>query len=207
MAKTDSLFVLVKSLGSSEKRYFRLMCSSEKANYLQLFEAVDNQDEYDEQALKQKFKGRKFISQLHVTKNYLRKLILKSLRDYHNGISPDAEVKECLRNAEILFNKELYTLCKSELKRAEEVALHHELNSPLVEVYTWQRRLEQQLNPHNYTVFAELLKKQEEAVCKQANNNKYWQLATGITASFAVRDAAMPDLSLLKDPANALTLE
>lgn len=207
MAKTDSLFVLIKSLSSSEKRYFRLMCSSENANYTQLFDAVDGQETYNEQALKQKFSGKKFTGQLHVTKNYLRRLILKSLRDYHNGASPGAEVKECLRNAEILFNKELYGLCKAELKRAEELALDHELNSSLVEVYTWQRRLEQQLNPHNYPVFADLLKKQEEAVRKLVNTNQYWQLATGITTSFAVRGTVMPDLALLESPGNALTLE
>lgn len=207
MAKSDELFVLVKSLSRSEKRYFKLFCKQDGANYIQLFDAIDGQETYDETAIKKKFKNQTFIKQLHVTKNYLHRLVLKSLRDFHAGISKDAEVKDCLRNIEILFNKELYGHCRAELKRAEQMALDYDLNSSLADIYSWKRRLEQQAHPHNYTEFGNILQMQEQAIHRLANSNTYWQLANSITTRLMQPDAALPDTTLLQSPANALSLE
>ncbi|MEZ4950160.1 MAG: hypothetical protein R2784_12335 [Saprospiraceae bacterium] len=54
-------------------------------NYLKLFDLVSNQEEYDEESVKEAFKGEKIVNSLHVTKNYLVKLILKSLKLYYSG--------------------------------------------------------------------------------------------------------------------------
>ena len=146
----DSLHTLIHSLSKSEKRYFRLFCTRETSgeNYLQLFDAVDGQKVYDEKGIKTRFRKAAFAGHLHVTKNYLRKLILKSLRNYHSDISSDAQLKDILRNVEILYNKELYALCKTELKRAATLAAKHELLNGRVEVETWNRKLAQAQQPH-----------------------------------------------------------
>jgi hypothetical protein len=101
---------------------------------------------------------------LHVTKNHLRALILKCLRNYYGKLSKDAVLKDALRNAEILFYKELYALCESELRRAERIARRYELVAGLVEVLAMRRRLEQQQAPRNYAAFSALFAEQEEAI-------------------------------------------
>lgn len=210
MVKQEQLFILIQSLSRNEKRYFKVFCGKEKgaANYIKLFDAIDKQESYDEATIKKKFKGETFTKQLHVTKNYLHKLILKSLRDFHAGISKNAELKDLLRNVEILFNKELYQLSLNELKRAEQIANDFKLNYGLAEVYEWKRRLEQQARPHSYAEFERLLALQNEALNQLIKTNHYWQLTTNLTSKLTSRQELESEyMYLLDDPDNATTLE
>jgi hypothetical protein len=120
VTKKERLHQLIKSLSKAEKRYFKVYNSakSESTNYVKLFDAIDKQDIYDESAIKDVFKDSKFVRQLHVTKNQLIKLILKSLRNYHSSISVESELNLILRNIELLFRKELFGICLDELKKS-----------------------------------------------------------------------------------------
>lgn len=124
MIKSEQLFYLIKSMNKAEKRYFKLFASSnnENNNYSLLFEAIDKQDIYDESAIKEKFQNKTFINQLHVTKNYLNQLILKSLRNFHSTISKDAEIKDLLRDIEILLKKDLFQQCEQVIDKALKIA-------------------------------------------------------------------------------------
>ena len=79
----DALFLLIKTLKKSEKRNFKLyinrITASEELKIVQLFDALDKMDEYDEAVL---FKKNKSIKkqQLSNLKAYLYKQILSSLR-------------------------------------------------------------------------------------------------------------------------------
>ena len=210
MTKKEALFVLIKSLSRNEKRYFKLFCRRETSgeNYLKLFEAIDKQNIYDEKRIKEKFKKEKFVRQLHVTKNYLQKMILKSLRNFHSGLSKDAELKELLRNIEILYNKELYTHCLTELKKADAIARKYEINSGLIEVQNWQRKLQQTIHPHHYKAFQQVLTGQAEAISCLQNSNRYWQLAVGLSmAASKQKKPRSKNIKLLNDESNAKTLE
>lgn len=210
MKKSESLFVLIKSLTQSEKRHFKLAAGSEKqvGNFIRLFDAIAAQDVYDEAAIKRKFKGEKFIRQLHVTKNYLHKNILRSLRNFHGRLSKDAEVKDILRNIEILFNKELYDHCKYELRRAEKIAEAHELSTALFEIYDWKRRLRQNEIPHDYPGFRAALNAQQERIDQLQNNNDYLKLIVDVSAAVVGGDRKrVQNEKLLNDPSNALTLD
>ena len=79
MKPSTELFQLIKSLTKSEKRYFKLSSSlqSGEKNYLKLFEAIELQNEYDEEAIKEQFKAETFIKHLPSEKNHLYNLILK----------------------------------------------------------------------------------------------------------------------------------
>jgi hypothetical protein len=191
MIKKEQLFILIKSLSKAEKRYFRLSCRQAEtaSNYLKLFDAMDAQEEYDEKAIRKKFKKETFCNQLHVTKNYLRQLILKSLRNFHTRISKDAELKDALRNVEILFHKELYPLCYGELKKAETIARAFEINSGLSEIMSWKRRLEQALNSQQNNALIELLCEQEKAIEAMRNTNLHWQHAVN-TSRAAISNTA-----------------
>src|SRR5688572_15097042 len=108
MNKKGSLFSLVKSLSKTEKRYFRIFAgmSGRDVNYLQLFDVIERQEQYDEEAVRAKFKGEKFVNQLHVAKIYLTELIMKALRNYHAGSSIEFTILDLLKDAELLFNRE-----------------------------------------------------------------------------------------------------
>ena len=179
MTKKGNLFYLIKSLTKSEKRYFKIFCFSEKTskNYLQLFKTYEKMEELDEDWIKKKFAK---IKQLHVTKNYLNNLILSSLRSYHASLSKDAELKDCLRNIEILFHKELLDQCFYEIQKAEKLATSYELMTGLVEVLSWKRRYQLTrfgLQKNNLT---ELIKEEKSTLEKLARLNEYWYLMTQV---------------------------
>ena len=206
----ESLFVLIDSLSKSEKRYFRLFCTRETSgsNYLKLFDAIERQSHYDERAIKELFKNETFSKQLHVTKNYLRKLILKSLRNFHAGISKDAELKDILRNIEILYNKELFLHCESQLAVAERLAIKYELLTGLLEIDNWKRKLEQIRHPGNYLSLNKVLEKQEATLKKLSNNLEYWQIAVNYSAGiFQDQNLNNSDHALFNSPEKPLSLE
>ena len=177
MIKQEELFTLIKSLTKSEKRYFKLHSAhgNAMADYVRLFDAIEQQTVYDEAAIKRKFADEKFIKQLHVIKNYLRQQIMSSLRSFHNSLSKDAELKEVLRNVEVLFHKELFKLCDVELKRAERLAIDYEMYISLLEIYNWKRKLSQVTEPHNYNLFNNYVQKQTDVLDVLKNNNSFWK--------------------------------
>ncbi|MFH0867141.1 MAG: hypothetical protein V1904_13175 [Bacteroidota bacterium] len=122
---SDKLFSLIRSLSKQEKRYFKLFAGAnrEASNYIKLFDILSRQKVYDEDAIREIYKNEKFIKQLHVTKNYLYKLILRSLHIYHINISEDSIIKELLQCVEILYNKGLYGQCTTLLNKAKMIAL------------------------------------------------------------------------------------
>jgi len=205
----EELHALIHSLSKSEKRYFTLFCKRESSgsNYLKLFNAIDRQEEYDEAAIKRQFRDQTFVKQLHVTKNYLRKILLKSLRNYHTGISKNAQLKAMLQNVEILYNKGLYTLSIRELNKAERIAREYELLTGLVEIEAWRRKLTQVMEPQHYTSIREALDTQAEAIELLQNLNDYWRLATESSGDLLGGEGKVSTSPLLNNPDRALTLE
>lgn len=144
MKKQEQLFFLIKSLTKSEKRYFKrfatLNGNGDKA-YLALFDFIDGQSEPGDNQIKDHFIGHAFLSQLHVMKNYLSSLIMKSLRCYNESKSKNSELKELLREVEILFEKELYDQCRSTIEKVIRLATKFERFESLIDAYRWKRQL------------------------------------------------------------------
>src|SRR6188768_108445 len=107
MKPSGNLFDLIRSLNKSEKRYFMMYASLQKGskNYLKLFREIDSQKEYDEQCIKEKYKNEKFVRQLAFTKNYLSRLIVRSLISYRSGKSVDSNIHELINASKILYEK------------------------------------------------------------------------------------------------------
>ncbi|MCW3126036.1 MAG: hypothetical protein JWO03_1694 [Bacteroidetes bacterium] len=129
MKKTDRLFDLIRSLTRNEKGYFKkfsFIYSKEENNlYVKLFDLIDRQREYDEEALIAKFaKGKKNYN-LSTAKNFLYDRILKSLEGYHAGRST-AEVRSYLSQVEILIQKMLHGQAEKILDKAEQIAVKNE---------------------------------------------------------------------------------
>ena len=184
MPKKGNLFLLIKSLSKAEKRYFKLFVASAQGdkNYLRLFDYIDRQEQYDEKAIKKHFAGEKFTRQLHVTKIYLFNLILKSLRNYHQKISIDAEIKDLLREVEILFRKDLLDPCHYTLEKADKLATTHEKMHYFPEIGSWKRKLllARQGPGRSKIQINEVLQQEQQALAKLSRLHQYWYLTVNM---------------------------
>jgi tetratricopeptide (TPR) repeat protein len=188
MKPSEELFVLIKSLTKSEKRFFKLSSSIQtgEKNYLKLFEYIEKQDVYDEVALKEFFKDEIFIKHLPSEKNHLYKLILKALRGFHSDQNPSSRLKEELRNIEILYDKALYKECTKFIKRGKSLAHKNEKFYYLIEFLSWEKRLsEEAYESGNFKVdLDQIVKEEEDALARLENLAAYHILYSKINAVF-----------------------
>lgn len=211
MAKKEQLHLLIKSLTGAEKRYFRLQgAGSQEPKYLLLFDAIDRQSVYDESALRRKFRNEKFVRQLHVSKNYLTKLIMKSLRRFHEYASPDAELRSLLCDIEILLKRELLDQCQQTLDKAEALALKYEKLPALLDLCEYRRRLLLARGGEQQADLSAVLTSEGTALAKLRHLHDYWRLTINFFAELLGQEgdgAASPQHPLLRDPASADTLQ
>lgn len=146
MKPSTELFDLIRSMSRSEKRFFKLNSSIQKGekNYLRLFDAIDEQSEYDEAAIKERFKDETFIEHLPSEKNHLYKHILRSLRLYHSDDSADARAQQELKNVEVLYRKRLFKEAWKFLNRARKLVQQYEKFNHLLDVISWEKALLQE---------------------------------------------------------------
>jgi len=121
----DELFQLIKTLEKAEKRNFKLFVrrnsASEDLKIIQLFDALDKMEQYDEEALLKKNKSiRK--QQLSNLKAHLYKQILASLRIIRDDDNIDIQLHEQMDHARILYNKGLYNQSLKVLQRIKDMA-------------------------------------------------------------------------------------
>lgn len=188
MKPSKELFRLVKSLSKSEKRFFKLSSSlqSGEKNYLKIFDYIEAQDEYDEEALKEEFKGETFIKHLPSEKNHLYKLILKSLRSFHADNNISAILKQEIKNIDLLYKKALYKECEKFLKRAKKLAEEHEKFYYHFELISWEKRLlEEAYEAGKFDKDLEKLVEEETLVIEKLRNlAEYQVLYSRINALF-----------------------
>ena len=173
MKPSVELFKLVKSLSKSEKRFFKLSSSlqSGEKNYLKIFDFIEGQSEYDEEALKDEFKNEVFIKHLPSEKNHLYKLILKSLRSYYSEQSVSSILKQELKNIEILYSKALYKECEKFVSRAKKIARENEKFYYWFELLAWEKRLmEEAFEEGVFTNDLDALMREEEEVIAKLRN-------------------------------------
>jgi len=130
MKISTDLFELVKSLNPSEKRYFHRFCSSRSQGkdqtYLQIFGMVDAMEVYDEKLILEQLGDDKLRRQFPVLKNYLYRLLLKSLRTFHSEQTIDFQIKELLQNCELLADRGLVNQALKQVDKAERLALKYD---------------------------------------------------------------------------------
>ena len=143
MKPSTELFKRIKSLTKSEKRLFKLSSSlqSGEKNYLKIFDFIEKQTRYNEEELKDYFKKERFIQHLPSEKNHLYKLILKSLRSYYSEQNVSSQLKQEIKNIEILYKKALHKECEKFLGRAKRIAEQHEKFYYWFELIEWEKRL------------------------------------------------------------------
>ncbi|HVX49756.1 MAG TPA: hypothetical protein VHB48_06340 [Chitinophagaceae bacterium] len=142
---TDALFQLIFSLEKSEKRHFKLYIkrssAKEDLKIIQLFDALDSMDDYDEKLLLKKLP---FVTkpQLANLKTHLYKQVLASLRLLKRAENVDLQLTEHLDDARLLYNKGLKLQSLKILERAKEIAkANHKFNF-LAQVISLEKKIE-----------------------------------------------------------------
>lgn len=144
MKPGTELFELVRSMSPAEKGYFRRYASrhiiGEKNDYIALFDALNNQQEYDEAALRVQYAEESFVGRLAATKHYLYSLLLESMRAYRAGADATRTVLELLADVEFLWEKGLYRQCRKRLLKARTLAVRSELDTLLPHIIDLEKR-------------------------------------------------------------------
>lgn len=145
IAKSDQLFLLIKSLTKAEKRNFVLYVNRSDrggdTKFLRLFEVLDKMEEYDERLIFKKLPDieKKQIANL---KRHLYKQILVSLRLIYTNKSIDMQIREQLDFARILYGKGMYMQSLKLLERVEKLAFDNHQDLLHLEVLEFQKTIE-----------------------------------------------------------------
>ncbi len=179
--RQDALHALIHSLSPNERRYFKLQAlpsgGQPESNYMRLFEAMLGQPVYDEQALKQLFAQDPMAKHLSSEKNYLYRLILRSLRAMNEDGNQRTQIRTQIENAILLYERGLYAQCQKVLRRARKLAGETENFLYLLEILSWERRLWKILNDKGRQVIADaLIQGQLDCLDKLRHSYNYYNL-------------------------------
>jgi len=166
---SDNLFQLVKSLEKGEKRNFKLYVtrnsSSEELKTVQLFDALDRMDEYDEELLLRRNESIK-KQQLSNIKAQLYRQILSSLRLLDDEDNIDIQLHEQMDFARILYNKGLYLQSLRVLERLKETAAEHRQVSFQLQAVIFEKKIEALHITRSMANRAEQLSSQSESLIR-----------------------------------------
>jgi len=142
----DFLFVLIKSLSTSEKRQFRLYVNrlgiNVDAKFLLLFSEIDKMTEYDEDIILQKKITTK--QQLSNLKAHLYKQILISLRMNPSLQNAVIQLREQLDFANILYQKGLHKQALKILDKAKQTAIDLDEKTIAMDIIELEKVIESQ---------------------------------------------------------------
>ena len=198
MPKTPSekLFRLVKSLSGSEKRYFKIFINNKASKdnkYLKLFDAIEEQDLFNEAELqkivypREQVESRKYSEM----KGYLYDLILKSLQAYDEKTSVDYKLKGMLLSVRTLYKRSLFEDCKELMHKAKKIAAKYEDFNAALELLHWEKQIAYaETNITYLDKNLERIKGEEKKLVKQIKNvSKYRNIFFKVLISLR-KDAA-----------------
>jgi hypothetical protein len=122
MDKTDSLFILVKSLTKAEKRYFHLWSNLQSGDkmYLALFDLFDSLE--TPQQVHAQFKKNQERKSFDIACKYLYKILLDCLVKLREKQDAQTAIYNKIAKAGILFERDLFENALDELNKAKRLA-------------------------------------------------------------------------------------
>lgn len=133
----EVLHELIANMSMAERSYFKRyalkLSDDSSTNYVQLFDAVAAQEEYDEAALKKKFATKKFVSQFSVAKAYLYKTVIKALKNFYEESNVQFQLKNLQLEFTLLIDKGIYPQALRVTERGIALSKEYELYSELLE--------------------------------------------------------------------------
>lgn len=185
------LFALIKSLNQTEKRYFKIFASmgmkTKKSSFVKLFDAIDNQNKYDEKQFLTKYSNQSFVKNFRFNKHYLFNLILRSMRIYHSKGSVQAQLADMKKDLDFLYKKKLYKPGLKLLMKAQKLALKYEVHNDLVDLYKKEHVYSRYRNsPKKYVSYLNKLLKNELGALKDLENVVRYEWLSDKTEAVAV---------------------
>jgi hypothetical protein len=220
MSKGDKLFSLIHSLELNEKRYFKLQSSVQKkeSNLVRLFDYYADAKEYDEEELRRKFKGEKFLDQLAVTQNHLYDSILRGMRLYHLKRSLEFRLQGMLQDVQFLYEKGLVEQSEVMLRKVRKAAEKNDCFLIILSVLDWESKLlsegfyvgkdEQdidQLSEEYYEILGALQNEREYIDLQSKIFNNYYKIGVERNNTGYKTNDQIINQFALKDPDRALT--
>ncbi|MFZ6025563.1 MAG: hypothetical protein ACOYVG_14025 [Bacteroidota bacterium] len=143
---TDTLFQLIQSLETAEKRHFKLYMKSHSGGsgdlkVVQLFDALDKMKHYDEELLLKKHPVIQ-KQQLSNLKARLYQEVLTSLRSLKKEENIDLQLHEQLDFARLLYNKGLYLQSLKVLDKIKDMARNHQQVTYILQVVFLEKKIE-----------------------------------------------------------------
>ena len=176
----DNIFLLIKSLTKAEKRNFKLyvnrLNNADDTKFIQVFNIIDKQNEYNEALILKKLKVTS--AKLANVKNHLYKQLLISLRltSSHNDI--DINLREHIDYAKILYNKGLYKQSLKILRKIKSQCYKFRRHTILYDILNFERIIESQYITGGYESKAtEIIKESNLIYSKLDNENKFANLS------------------------------
>jgi hypothetical protein len=170
---TDPVFQLVKSLTRSEKRHFRLFSNRQGSNeglkFIQLFDALEGMDHYNEEKILQQAPAIKKVQLANLKSNLYRQL-LSSLRLYHNNQNLDIQLHEQLDFARVLYNKGFYQQSLKMLEKVKATAQQADLPHIVLEALDFEKLIESQYITRSLRGKAEALSNEAIAVAQHVTH-------------------------------------
>jgi hypothetical protein len=156
MIRNPFVFELIKSMNMSEKRQFKIFSTRHilhsENKYLQLFDVLDEMEEYDETALKETLLAKnKLILYFKADMNFLYQQILKSLVLFHSGKTTPLILNERISVIEILYYKGNFAQCIKEITKAAAIARTTESFSSLLTVLQYEKLIYNNLDGYKRT--------------------------------------------------------
>lgn len=193
MKSKEDLFRLINAMSRSEKRYFTIdaqKSGKKGSKYLDLFQAINGMDEYDESKLK-----KKFPKTLHADKSYLYEAILRSMRDYRSANSQAARIKERILDYKYLYERGLYQQSEERLKEAKQLAETLSDSLSMLEINNEERRLLRNTKRRNYaaeikTLIAEKQYRLAELEAELFYSDVAYQLSVEVQQHFEYQSEA-----------------
>jgi hypothetical protein len=188
-SNSNELFQLIKSLTKSEKGYFKKNSKTNSKNgdikYIELFNLIDQQKVYNESEIRETFKGERFVSQLHVSKNYLFNSILKSLNQFHAGNLKSIQINELYNSSLILYKKGLFSEGNKLIQKCKQLAYKYEKYEKIFEILKLELSFVMSLNPVLPGEFVEkFVKESNDAIKKLINVKDYREVLLRLFLEF-----------------------
>ncbi len=179
--KRHTLFDLIATLSRPEKRHLRLAATRLKkdSRYLRLFNWIESGRARDDAELLKRLAPGVKPGDLHVLKNYLAEFIIARLREFHAHGSPTAKLVALIGEIELLFERELFDLCRERIRKAAALAAKSESHALLCEVAAWKRALELS---HPDEGLASAVAQESAAIADLECVNRYWKLTADMTS-------------------------
>ncbi len=219
MSKGDKLYRLVHSLELNEKRYFKLQASLQKkdSNLAKLFDYYVDSKRFDEDELRKRFRGQKFLDQLAVTQNHLYDSILRAMRLYHLKRTIHFRLYGMLQDVQFLYEKGLVEQSSIMLRKVRKAAVKNDCFLVILSVLEWESKLLSEgfyvgkdendidaVSEEYYEVLGALQNEREYVDLQSKIFNNYYKVGIERGTDHKTNDQIINQFAL-KDPERALT--